>query len=242
MYRRVPMSDAGRLEALRAASTKVESAGARESGLSSTILEKLSAFLPQFKLEMEERGTALSNQSEATTQRLEAEEKCRLYVSHFYQVFNLGVARGRYKASDRAYYQLNVSQESVPDLFSEDSLRTWAENIINGDPVRVAAGGTEIVNPAVAEVTEVYNEYVTKLVDQIGKKDNYEKEQRDVDNIRAEADELIRDIWDELEFMYRKDEPSVMRRKAREYGVVYISRPGEPEEEPEPEETAAEQE
>ena len=48
---------------------------------------------------------------------------------------------------------------------------------------------------------------------------------------RAGADELITDIWDEIEFKYRKDEPSAMRRKAREYGVVYVSRPGEPVEE-----------
>lgn len=43
------------------------------------------------------------------------------------------------------------------------------------------------------------------------------------------ADALIKDIWDEVEF--------ALRRRAREWGVTYALRPGEPEETatPEPE-------
>ena len=66
---------------------------------------------------------------------------------------------------------------------------------------------------------------------QTSKKDAYDKEQEDVDNLRETAADIILDVWDEVEFTFRKNTASSKRRKAREYGVVYITRPGE---EPEP--------
>ena len=226
-YRKIPNTDTGRLEALRAIHTKANNTPQENLAISAENFNKLKIFLPIFQKEIEERGTALSVQSEATTQRMAAEEKCRLFVSHFYQVFNLCVAREKYKVSERAYFQLDINQESLPDIRTSESLCTWAENIISGDPKRVAAGSAEMINPSRAEVETVYNEYVTKLNVQSTKKDAYEKEQKDVENLRVEADDLIRDIWDEIEFKFRKDEPSAMRRKAKQYGVIYINRPGE---------------
>ena len=229
-YRRMPNSDATRLDALRAVYTKADATPAESLAFSQENYDQLKVLYPQFKKEMDERGTALSVQSESTILRSAAEEKCRLIVSHFLQVFNFGVARGIYKVSERAYFQLDINQENLPDLKTEEGLRSFAENIITGDPKRVAAGGVEMANPSAAEVEAAYNDYVAKLTDQSTKKDTYEKEQKDVDNMRAQIDELIRDIWDEIEFKFRKDEPPALRRKAREYGVVYVSRPGEPEE------------
>lgn len=230
-FRRLPATDSSRSDALRAVYTKSISAPVEELPFSTIYLDKIKIFYPKFKKEIEERGTALSVQSEATLISNAAQEKCRMYVSHYIQVFNFGVARNKFKASERAFFQLSVNQETVPDLKSADSLTAVAENIIKGDVNRIAAGGAEMSNPSTAEVEAVYNDYAAKSADQSAKKGVYEKEQKDVDNIRAEADELIADIWDEIEFKYRKDEPSAMRRKAREYGVVYVSRPGEPVEE-----------
>ena len=55
----------------------------------------------------------------------------------------------------------------------------------------------------------------------------------DVEAERPDTDDLILDIWDQVEFFFRKDEASSKRRKAREWGVVYVNDEGE-EEEPEP--------
>ena len=59
------------------------------------------------------------------------------------------------------------------------------------------------------------------------KKDALNAEQEDVAALRPTVDLLVRDIWDEVEFTFRHDAPSSLRAKAREYGVVYASRPGE---------------
>ena len=41
---------------------------------------------------------------------------------------------------------------------------------------------------------------------------------------RSLGDDLVRDIWDELEFSHRKDSPAARRRRCREWGVVYRER------------------
>jgi hypothetical protein len=237
-FRKLPNTDSSRLDALRVAIAKAESTPADQL-ISRENYNLLHTFYPKFKKEIEERGIALSDQSGATIARLAAESKCRMYASHFFQVFNLGIAREKYRVEERAFFGLNVSQETIPSLVSEENLRNYTESIISGDVTRVAAGGAEMSNPSKAEVELAYNDFTAKVNLQSNKKDLYDKEQKDVDDLRAEADELIRDIWDEIEFKCRKDEPAAMRRKAREYGVVYVTRPGEPPEDIAPAEPAA---
>jgi len=232
--RELPKTDTTREDALRAIYSKAVAPPAEGLPFTDANSAHIKTFYPLFQKEISERGTALSVQSEATKLTIAAEATCRMYVSHFYQVFNLGIDRDKYKASDRAFYQLDISQESVPDLTTQDNLCRNAEHIITGDAVRTAAGGAAMVNPSKDEVEVVYNDYLSKLSSQSTKKEAYAKEQKDVDDIRAEADELILDVWDEVEFNFRKLGQTSMRRKAREYGVVYVSRPGEPPEDAAP--------
>ncbi len=63
-------------------------------------------------------------------------------------------------------------------------------------------------------------------------KDAFDKEQADVATSQPEIDAHILDMWDTIEFALRKLDGPSRRRRAREWGVVYISRPGEPEDPP----------
>lgn len=231
-FRRLPASDAAINDALRAIYAKVQDAAPESLPVSAETLARVNDMYPKFNKEVGERGAALSVQSDATKKKYAAADICKTYVSQFIQVFNFGITRGRYNVSERGYYQLDINQETVPDLSSESNILTAAENIIKGDKARVAAGGAEMINPSAEEVEEKYKILMDAIKEQSDDKDIYEKEQRDVDNLRAEALETVKDVWDEIEFNLRKNKPSVMRRKAREYGVVYALRPGEPEEEP----------
>jgi hypothetical protein len=76
-------------------------------------------------------------------------------------------------------------------------------------------------NPTAAEVATALSDLQGALDTQTPAKEAYDKEQEDVENMRAEVDEVIADIWDEVLFTFRKDAAPSMRRKAREYGVVY---------------------
>ena len=229
--RELPKSDTGRLDALKTANDLAVAKPADQLAFSQENADKVKVFYQTFNNEMKERGTALSAQSDATTARDFALIRCRKYVSHYFQVLNLGIDRDEHKASERVFYGLDISQESVPPLVSIDDVRLQAENIIKGEVERVNAGGTPMSNPSKDQVEAAYNDLTAKMKDQSNKKLTLSKEQRDVDDIRGQAEELIKDIWDEVEFHFRKLPAAAMRREARAYGVVYVSRSGEPPEE-----------
>jgi hypothetical protein len=231
-YRSLPYSDAALLKALTTAKNKAENTAPGLLAFSPETLAKLNQLEPVFKNEIAERGAALSTQTQSTSEKMEAQENLRMLISHFIQVFNFGVEREKYKATDRPYYQLDMTQKELPYLGTEADVERWAQNIIKGDFDRKNAGGDAMINPSAAEVEAAYLLFLEKNTGQSEKKDAFDREQEDVERMRGEVQELIKDIWDEVEFTYRKESAPSMRRKAREYGVYYATRPGEPVEDP----------
>ena len=222
-----PQTDLQRLEALEAAKNKSDVTAPADLAFSPDTLARLLVFLPQFRLEVQQMGSALSAQAAATVTA--AAEKRHLYlnVSHFIQVFNLGVDRDIYTKEQRAFFMLDVNSDKLPRLVTEQELATWGQRIVSGDAARVAAGGAAMANPSAANVAAAHTAYLAAQGNQSTKKDAYDHEQEDVAALRDDADDLIADIWDEVEFTFRKETNSSKRRKAREYGVVYIPSRGE---------------
>jgi hypothetical protein len=228
-----PNTDIQRLKALQSAKIKADAVLPGPLAFGPATLAALIALLPNFATEMQQRGTALSGQSSTTAAINPYRKRVRMFISHFLRVFNIGVERGVYAASERAHYQLPVSSEKLPNLSSDEDLVLWAGNIAAGDAARVTAGGAPMTNPTAAEVAAEFALYEPMLATHTTAKDAYDSEQEDVEDMRPQVDDLINDIWDEVLFTFRKDSPSSMRRKAREYGVVYRLSPGE---EPQPDE------
>jgi hypothetical protein len=136
-------------------------------------------------------------------------------------VFNMGVKRGVFTAPDRTTYGLPMARATVPKLRTDSDLVLWAKRIISGEAVRVAAGGTPMAMPSAAEVAQVFDDFRPAWGQLTERKRIYDLEQEDVEKLRKAVDELIADIWDEVLFHFRKESPSSMRRKARQYGVMY---------------------
>ena len=227
-FRRLPDTDAGRLLALDTANAKVQSLPAGGSVLSAAVVARLAAALPQFQNEVGEAGVALAAQTQATGAEDTQEGRTRMWTSHFYQTLNLAIARGVIAASTRALYQLDVSDDSLPEMGTEAELALWAGRVSSGEAARVAAGGTLIPFPTAAEVAAELTSYNTLRAEQSNRRDTYDDELGDVAALRPMIDLLIKDIWDEVEFAFRHETAPSRRAKAREYGVVYVSRPGEP--------------
>lgn len=228
-----PQSDAQRLRALNHAKAEADVTPPTSLAFSNDTLLRLNTVLPQFAQELQERGTALSAQALATAKATPVRNNLNMYIRHFIAVFNMGVDRGRYPAADRAHYQLPVDYTRLPNLNTTEENLQWAGNIVSGDAARVAAGGDAMENPTAAEVATALAELQTAVAAQAPTKEAYDKEQEDVEKMRGDVDDLIADIWDEVLFTFRKDAAPSMRRKAREYGVVYRLSGGE---QPTPEE------
>jgi hypothetical protein len=216
-----PNTDTQRLRALNTAKAKAKVTDPSALAFDAATLARLDTALPQFSKEVQERGAALSAQALATAKANPVRKTLNMYIRHFIAVFNLGVDRDKYPAASRAYYQLAVDYHQLPSLGSDAENIQWANNIVAGEAARVSAGGDAMENPTAAEVESVLTDLQNALAAQTPAKDAYDKEQEDVENMRADVDDVLADIWDEVLFTFRKGAAPSMRRKAREYGVVY---------------------
>jgi len=230
-FRQLPASDPTRTQALQGALKKSTSTTGAAHLISAATTDALAAFQPKWEKEVAERADASGQQSASTQALTLAAGKLRMIVSHFVQVYQLGIARGDFAAAGRAVYELSVNEETVPNLDTEAALLLWADRIVKGDPRRATQfSEAPMAMPTAAAVGTALQDYNTKLAAQTDAKDQLEAEQADVIALRAEADQVIRDVWDEVEFALRQLEAPTLRRRAREWGVVYAQRPGEPEE------------
>lgn len=241
-FRRLPDSDVARLQALQAAADRAGVTDPAELAFSATTKTALDAMLPRWKTELDERGQALAAQAQATELVQAQKARLRMWLSHFFQVLNMGIDRGVFAAGDRASYQLDVSQTSLPSLTTEADLLMWGERVVSGEATRTTAGGTALPFPTAADVDAELTAFRTLRDEQSSRQQAHDAEQQDVVDLRDEVDSLVRDIWDEVEFQFRREPSTTLRRRSRDYGVTYVSRPGEPDEsqEPPPEEPPTE--
>ena len=82
-------------------------------------------------------------------------------------------------------------------------------------------------NPDIKEISTQLKAYLIVHNKQSTEKDKFYKENKDVLDMLPQVDDLIRDIYDEVEFEYRIKTASNKRKLARELGVIYVSRKGE---------------
>jgi len=222
-----PRTYAEILQALEAAKAKADVTAPADLAFTAATLTRLTTFLPTYQTEMQQMGSALGAQSAATIVVEAVQPKTQMFISHYFQVFNFGIEREVYQASDRAYYMLDINHAEVPNMRTEQEVAMWGARVVSGDAARVAAGGAAMANPSAAQVAAQLAIFTAAQGDQSTKKDAYDHEQEDVATISEEALDIVDDIWDECEFTFRKDTPSSKRRKCREYGVVYKPRTGE---------------
>lgn len=237
-YRQLPSTIISRNNVLEKTNQKVSSTAPEKWAITSETQTALSTLYPKFRQEMAERQEQFAAQSEATKAENAQQQVLLRFVSHFFRVFNFAVERRKYKASDRLYYGLNANQSELPKISSEQDLVTWAKNLLAGEEKRMSHGNPNaeppvaMSNPGADEVQVELDKYTALSNAQSAEKMAFDAENKDVLDMLPEIDELIRDIYDEVEFYYRRETPANRRKLAREWGVVYVSRPGEdPEDE-----------
>lgn len=222
-YRRLPESTIGFQKAMEDAKNK--SVNSPSPAIMPETLAYLDVILPEYKQKILAMNVAKQAQLDSTKNEEIAEEECRLYISHFFQSFNMGITRRIFPAAARAYYGLDVSQTFLPDLIKENDVLHWAQAIVTGDAARVAAGGVPMVFPSPAEVNAKLLVYKAAHNTQSEMKDAFTNAQQAIAAMYDTVKKLVVNMWDEIEFFFRKEpnEPG-KRRRCREWGVVYYSR------------------
>ncbi len=197
-----------------------------ELAFSANTLARLRAFFPGFETNLIHHKLARTQQDKNSRSYLEIAKKARIYLSHFIQILNFSIQRGDMKADVRNYYGM-VGDKKSPSLVLESELLEWGKKIIEGEHQRVLHGGNPLYNPSIAVVKVKFDQFVDAYYFQKTLQSNTVRWTQKVSGMRPEADEIILDIWNEVEEFYSAYPEEIKRERAAEYGVVYVYRPME---------------
>lgn len=226
-YRRLPNTDAARTRAMKKALEKGREVPPFRMPFSQKNLVRLQGLLPQFEHIVGLQRQAMNSQTSKSAEYQEVTRKARIYISHFMRVMNLAVLRGELPPATRTYYGIPADESTVPSLSTDNELITWGKRIIDGEDFRKKKGLTPITNPSIALVKVWFDKYLdSHMFHQTLNKRTAEFTLRTAE-VRKEADELILNIWNEIEASL-KDIPEEKRRtEAEKYGLVYVFRKSE---------------
>ena len=227
-YRRLPNTDQARIRALKAVVVKGDVSGIYDMAVSLKTWGEVRNFLPKFEAAHAYYEECYERQAKAGRKHQTNVKVARLYLSHFIQVLNLAVVRSEIRRSHKEFYGLELRGNTVPDLVSEASLAEWGQKIINGENKRISQGGIPIYNPAIAKVRVYYDIFMESYEQQKNLQALTSRSLEAVKAMRAEADRLILDIWNQVEQKFAGEEPASVRLEhCREYGLIYYYRTGE---------------
>ncbi len=226
-YRRLPNTDAARLRALKIAFQRGKELPPFKLAFSQSTLHKIQSFLPSFEKVIIESRQAYSKQVEKSKEYAAVVRKARLYISHFLQVINMAIIRGEISSAERKFYGIQDNLTKLPPLSSESDLIKWGEKLIHGETLRSMEGRTPITNPTIAVVKVRYEKFLDAYKFQKMLQKNYQRTQDKLEEMRMQANNIIVDIWNEVEDTFRLEPEEKRREKAKAYGIKYVFRKSE---------------
>ena len=226
-YRRLPNTDTARIKAMKTALEKGKELPPNKLAFSAKTIMNLQKFLPLFEHNFQLYRQALASQNKKSKDYNDTLKKARIYLTHFIRVMNMAIFRGDLPAETRAFYGLATDESTVPSLTTENELMNWGRRIIEGEEFRIKKGGSPITNPTIAvvkvrfenffEAWTYHNTLAKRTIDYTEK--NY--------RLRKEADEIILQLWNEIENTHNALSEEIRKTLSEEYGLVYFYRKGE---------------
>jgi hypothetical protein len=226
-YRRLPKTDQARLHALQKAVQQAGNAAYNDQAINYRTLSEAQRFLMQFENQVAQYHANFDSKVSANRQYRHRVRNARMYISHFIQVLNLAVIRGEIKRSQKELSKLDPKSDSLPDLSSEEGLMEWGQNIIDGENQRTAAGGFAIYNPTINKVKVHYEMFKEDYTSHQLHKRTHSRVFEDTETLRKQADEIILDMWDQIETFYKDELPYAKLQKCQAYGMIYYYRKSE---------------
>ncbi|MFP4525704.1 MAG: hypothetical protein ACLFNL_04890 [Bacteroidales bacterium] len=226
-YRRLPNTDKSRLRALKNAHTKGKELPPFKLAFTQESLQRLSSFLPKYEKAIREYHDTYKIQTKNHKEYSNKVKKVKLYISHFIKVLNMSVIRGEMPPNSKKYYGLDENSRKIPSLNSEQDLLEWGQKLIDGENQRKIKGLPPVTNPTIAVVKVHYDKFVDAYRFQKQLQENHARSAETIQEFRKEADDIILNIWNEVEKTFEKEPEDIKREKASEYGVVYVYRKNE---------------
>lgn len=223
-YRRLPNTDTARIKAMKIALKKGQEMPPHKLAFSSKIVLRLQKFLTQFEQNIHLYRQSIASQNRRSKEYNEIERKAKIYLTHFIRVLNMAIFRGDLPAETRTYYGLATDESTVPSLNSENDLIKWGKRMIEGEESRIRKGGNPITNPTIA----VVKVRLEKFSEAYSAHNILAKKTNDYmvinNNLRKEADDIVLQIWNEVEKTHSAFPEERRKILNEDYGLIYYYR------------------
>lgn len=224
-YRRLPNTDTARHKALITAYENGKEIPPFKLAFSQSTFQRVQSFLPSFEMALKESKQAHGKQVEKNKEYLQYLRKAKLYISHFIQVVNMAISRGDLPLKEREFFGINDNK--LPRLNAESDIIKWGEKLIHGETLRQSKGLSPITNPTMGVVRVRYEQFLDAYKFQKTLQKNYQRAQEKLAGMRNTADEIILNVWNEVEEHFKDLEDESKREHAQTYGLNYVFRKSE---------------
>jgi hypothetical protein len=225
-YRRLPNTDSARLKAMYTAFNKGKDLPPFKLAFSQNAFQKLQSLLPAYEHASEHKNCYVLQleKSKGFNAHL---RKAKMYISHFIQVVNMAISRGELPLNTRSYFGLPEDDKKMPSINTDEELINWGKKLIDGEQKRKMEGKTVIANPSIALVKVHFDKFYEYYIYQDGLKKRTQRAQDDLNNKRLLSDQLVQQIWNEVEATFKDLPDDLKREKAGDYGLIYFYRRNE---------------
>ncbi len=212
---------------MRTVADRAASMPPHEPPFPAPVIDHLTAFLPVYEGLMNEVSKAKALQTASTAAVTPLLRTARIWVGQGYQHIVDAVVRGSVPRSSLASY--GMAQHARGPRFGkgEQAVLSAAERLRNAEEHRVANGGEPMAFPSLAEIMVHVDAFRTANHVQADRKLALSEAQRNLRQANTEAKKLVLRLWNTIETAYDTGDRPSMRRKAREWGVIYSIAKGE---------------
>lgn len=227
-YRRLPKTDAARLKALKTVLENNDIYTVRNRVVDWAVLNKCRPAYDRLLTALEQHKVRLAAQKRVS-QRIEPlQRNAMIYVNHFLQVLLLAVERGEIKRDHLKLYGLDTDDLSVPPMKSSDAIISIGTKVVEGEKQRLKRGGLPIYNPTIGKVATHLDIFKEMYVEHKRTMEMTEKALANIQMLRPEIDQVLLDLWNQIEAHYADLPPEQRFNACRKLGVIYYYRRHEP--------------
>lgn len=228
-YRRLPKTDAARLKALKTFLSNSNAYTVRDRFIDWKTINQAQPAYDKLLTAYEQYKLNLKAQTRFTSKIDKLQKNAYMYISHFLQVLFLAIERGEIKSQHLSLYGLEQDCSAVPVCMKTvDGLLDLGEKVIAGEKARLKKGGRPIYNPSIGMVSTHYDIYREMIERQRALVARANESLEKLQQLRPLADEVLLELWNQIEKHFEQEPPETRFNHCREYGIVYYYRRHEP--------------
>lgn len=221
-YRQLPNTDNSRYRALKMMVDSMHHLETQKIVISKNCLGRVYKTYNLFEKIVNFKEQNRQNKHIKSQHYLKLYDRAKIFVLHYYQMMNMAIERGELPASIRSFYNLNPGDFKIPKLRTEDELIRVAQSLFESDSRRISEGGKYLTNPGIGVVKVWFDKFYEEYLEQQNMHHVNDVEIEHIKELRIEADEVIKDLWDELETAFLHLSEDLCREECSKYGITYV--------------------